>query len=402
MAKIAVYLTGSIAAYKGIEVIRGLQKQGHHVRVAMTVGATRLIAPATLYALTKEPVLTNLWDQQHHTPIPHIELADWSDLAVVVPASADIIAKVAQGLADDAVSTTLLATAAPKIVVPAMNTHMWNNPATQRNLKQLQNDGIHIIWPVTGQLAEGYQGQGRLPEPAQICDQIQEFLSGQQLLANRQVVITAGGTQEPLDPVRFIGNHSSGKMGVALARAAAQAGAKVTLIVASVSVSLPQSPQIKIIKAITGKEMLAQVKEHFRSADILIMAAAVADYRPLTIVDHKIKKQVNHPQLTLELTETVDILKTIGQSKQPGQLVIGFAAETNDLLTNANRKLASKNADMIVANSVAGDEGAFGNDEDQVTILQLGQEPLRWPRQSKEVVAKQLIKLISEKIKPGD
>ena len=402
MAKIAVYLTGSIAAYKGIEIVRGLQKQGHHVRVAMTAGATQLVAPATLYALTKEPVLTNLWDQQHHTPIPHIELADWSDLAVVVPASANILAKMAQGLADDAVSTTLLATAAPKIVVPAMNTHMWNNPATQRNLKQLQNDRIHIIWPVTGQLAEGYRGQGRLPEPAQICDQIQGFLSGQQLLAQRQVVITAGGTQEPLDPVRFIGNRSSGKMGIALAKAAAQAGAKVTLIVANVSVGLPQSPQIKIIKAVTGKEMLAQVKKSFMTADVLIMAAAVADYRPLTVVDHKIKKQVNHPQLTLNLTETVDILKTVGQSKQPGQLVIGFAAETNDLLTNANRKLASKNADMIIANSVAGNEGAFGNDEDQVTILQPGQEPLRWPKQSKEQVANQLIKLISEKIKSGD
>ena len=402
MAKIAVYLTGSIAAYKGIEIVRGLQKQGHHVRVAMTAGATQLVAPATLYALTKEPVLTNLWDQQHHTPIPHIELADWSDLAVVVPASANILAKMAQGLADDAVSTTLLATAAPKIVVPAMNTHMWTNPATQRNLKQLQNDRIHIIWPVTGQLAEGYRGQGRLPEPAQICDQIQGFLSGQQLLAQRQVVITAGGTQEPLDPVRFIGNRSSGKMGIALAKAAAQAGAKVTLIVANVSVGLPQSPQIKIIKAVTGKEMLAQVKKSFMTADVLIMAAAVADYRPLTVVDHKIKKQVNHPQLTLNLTETVDILKTVGQSKQPGQLVIGFAAETNDLLTNANRKLASKNADMIIANSVAGNEGAFGNDEDQVTILQPGQEPLRWPKQSKEQVANQLIKLISEKIKSGD
>lgn len=402
MAKIAVYLTGSIAAYKGIEVVRGLQKQGHHVRVAMTAGATQLVAPATLYALTKEPVLTNLWDQQRHTPIPHIELADWSDLAVVVPASANILAKMAQGLADDAVSTTLLATAAPKIVVPAMNTHMWNNPATQRNLKQLQNDGIHIIWPVTGQLAEGYRGQGRLPEPAQICDQIQEFLSGQQLLAQRQVVITAGGTQEPLDPVRFIGNRSSGKMGIALAKAAAQAGAKVTLIVANVSVSLPQSPQIKIIKAVTGKEMLAQVKKSFMTADVLIMAAAVADYRPLTVVDHKIKKQVSHPQLTLDLTETVDILKTVGQSKQPGQLVIGFAAETNNLLTNANLKLASKNADMIIANSVAGNEGAFGNDEDQVTILQPGQEPLHWPKQSKEQVANQLIKLISEKIKSGD
>ncbi|MBB1080165.1 bifunctional phosphopantothenoylcysteine decarboxylase/phosphopantothenate--cysteine ligase CoaBC [Limosilactobacillus sp. STM2_1] len=401
MTRIAVYLTGSIAAYKGIEVVRELQKSGYEVRVGMTKAATKLVNPATLFALTKKPVLTNLWDEDS-TPIPHIELADWTELAVVVPASADIIAKMAGGIADDAVSTTLLATAAPKIVVPAMNSHMWMAPATRRNIAQLKEDGVNIMAPVTGRLAEGYAGRGRLPEPAAICRYIADFLANTDLLKNKKVIITAGGTRENIDPVRFIGNRSSGKMGIAIANAAAHAGADVTLIVGQVSVELPQSPQIKIVHVTTTEDLFNALQKRFAAADILIMAAAVADYRPVEFIDHKIKKSANNYNFSLSLTETTDVLKEIASKKRADQLVVGFAAETDDLLQNANNKLTSKNADMIVANNVGGTQGAFGSDQNQVTVLQKNQDPIKWPRQSKMQIANQLIELISLKLKQGD
>lgn len=398
MARITVYLSGSIAAYKGIEVVRGLQKAGHEVRVVMTTAATKLVGPATLNALTKYPVLTDLWNDQSQ-PIPHIELADWTELTLVVPASADLLAKMANGIADDAASTTLLATAAPKMVAPAMNRQMWAAPATQRNLTQLAEDGVTIIEPVTGRLAEGYSGHGRLPEPDEIVTRVQEFLSQRGQLAGRRVVVTAGGTREPLDPVRYIGNRSSGKMGIAIARAAAQAGAQVTLITGQVSVSLPQDANIHPVSALTTEEMLAAVQEAFVSADALIMAAAVADYRPVKVAEQKVKKGHDHELRTLELTETVDILRTIAAAKRTDQLVVGFAAETEKLLDHAQEKLASKHADMIVANSVAGATGAFGCDDDQVTILQKGKDPEKWPRLSKTAVAQRLVARLAEQLK---
>lgn len=398
MARITVYLSGSIAAYKGIEVVRGLQKAGHEVRVVMTTAATKLVGPATLNALTKYPVLTDLWNDQSQ-PIPHIELADWTELTLVVPASADLLAKMANGIADDAASTTLLATAAPKMVAPAMNRQMWVAPATQRNLAQLAEDGVTIIEPVTGRLAEGYSGHGRLPEPDEIVTRVQEFLSQRGQLAGRRVVVTAGGTREPLDPVRYIGNRSSGKMGIAIARAAAQAGAQVTLITGQVSVSLPQDANIHPVSALTTEEMLAAVQEAFVSADALIMAAAVADYRPVKVAEQKVKKGHDHELRTLELTETVDILRTIAAAKRTDQLVVGFAAETEKLLDHAQEKLASKHADMIVANSVAGATGAFGRDDDQVTILQKGKDPEKWPRLSKTAVAQRLVARLAEQLK---
>lgn len=398
MARITVYLSGSIAAYKGVEVVRGLQKAGHEVRTVMTTAATKLVGPTTLAALTKYPVLTELWSSQGR-PIPHIELADWTDLAVVVPASADLLAKMANGIADDAASTTLLATAAPKVVAPAMNRQMWAAPATQRNLTRLVADGVKIIEPVTGRLAEGYQGKGRLPEPAEVITQVQSFLDQHQLLKGKQIVVTAGGTREPLDPVRYIGNRSSGKMGIAIATAAAQAGAQVTLISGQVSVPLPPDANIKQITAMTTEEMLKAVQEAFPRADALIMAAAVADYRPVTVADQKVKKDRSHHTRTLQLTETVDILRTVAQTKRPSQLVVGFAAETEKLLANAQQKLASKHADMIIANSVAGSRGAFGRDDNQVTILQKDREPERWPRMTKTAIADRLVTRLAQALK---
>lgn len=400
MAKIAVYMTGGIALYKGIEVIRSLEKDGHQVRVAMTTSATKLIAPATLHALTHEPVLTTLWGQSN-SPVPHIELADWSDFAIVLPATANIIGKMANGIANDAVSTTLLATAAPKIVIPAMNTHMWENPAVQRNIAQLKQDGVRIIEPATGMLAEGYEGKGRLPEPNEIINQLRLIINGldRSLLSGKHLLITAGGTREAIDPVRFIGNRSSGKMGIAIAEAAAYAGAHVELILGQITVPQPVNKQIKIYRVESTEEMQAMVTKLFSASNILIMAAAVADFRPVQIAGQKIKKQPGQEELGLQLVKTTDILKTTAAKKRSDQFVVGFAAETDSLLQNANKKLESKNADLIIANSVAGNDSAFGSDLDQVTILQLGASPIKWPKMTKKEVATKLIQLLATKIK---
>lgn len=400
MAKIAVYMTGGIALYKGIEVIRALERDGHQVRVAMTESATNLVTPSTLHALTHYPVLTTLWND-NNSPVPHIELADWSDYAIVLPATANIIGKMANGIADDAVSTTLLATAVPKVVVPAMNSNMWNNPAVQRNVAQLRIDGVTVIEPAVGMLAEGYRGKGRLPEPSEIISQLRSIINGSTRgsLRGKKVLITAGGTREAIDPVRFIGNRSSGKMGIAIAKAAADAGATIELVLGQISVPQPVHPRISIYRVKSTEEMQTKVTELFPSADILIMAAAVADFRPAQVANQKIKKQDDQEQLELQLVKTTDILKTVAEKKRAEQLVVGFAAETADLIQNANKKLRSKNADIIIANSVAGDNGAFGSDLNQVTILQLGTEPVQWSKMTKIEVAIKLIQLLATKMK---
>ncbi|MCR5524632.1 MAG: bifunctional phosphopantothenoylcysteine decarboxylase/phosphopantothenate--cysteine ligase CoaBC [Lactobacillus sp.] len=400
MAKIAVYMTGGIALYKGIEVIRSLERDGHQVRVAMTESATKLVTPSTLHALTHHPVLTSLWND-NNSPVPHIELADWSDYAIVLPATANIIGKMAHGIADDAVSTSILATAVPKIVVPAMNTNMWDNPAVQRNVAQLRQDGVTVLEPAVGMLAEGYRGKGRLPEPSEIISQLRSIINGsiRGSLLGKKVLITAGGTREPIDPVRFIGNRSSGKMGIAIAKAAADAGATVELVLGQISVPQPVNPRINIYRVESTEEMQAKVTELFPAADILIMAAAVADFRPAQVANQKIKKQDDQERLGLQLVKTTDILKTVAEKKRADQLVVGFAAETTDLVQNANSKLRRKNADIIIANNVAGDNGAFGSDLNQVTILQLGTEPVQWSKMTKIEVAIKLIQLLATKIK---
>lgn len=394
MSKIAVYLTGGIADYKAVEVVRGLQKRGHQIRVGMTKNAENFVGKQTLAALTKYPVLDDLWRESQQDKISHIELADWSDLALVIPATANIIAKLANGIADDAVSTTLLATSSPILVVPAMNTHMWDKASMQRNIKQIKADGIKVLEPATGFLAEGYSGKGRMPEVIQVVDWVEDFVKVK--TPSKKIVITAGGTLEPIDPVRYIGNRSSGKMGVAIAQAAAKAGLSVELIVGNIKVTLPHHPNLKIISVETTEQMLAAVKTSFENADALIMAAAVADYRVKNYVNHKIKKQAGTKGYQLELEETPDILKTMGHLKKENQLVVGFAAETNDLLKNAEKKLESKNADMIVANDVS--KNVFGSDEDEVTILRKTAQPLHWTRMSKNQIAEKLIKLVEEKL----
>ncbi|MDK8392986.1 bifunctional phosphopantothenoylcysteine decarboxylase/phosphopantothenate--cysteine ligase CoaBC, partial [Lactobacillus gasseri] len=394
--KATVYITGSIAAYKAINVVRNFQKEGHEVRVVMTKEAVHLIGTQTLAALTKYPVLTDLWEKERADQIQHIELADWTEIAVVVPATANFIAKIANGIADDAASTTFLATASPKYVVPAMNSHMWSNPAFQRNLALLKQDGIAVMDPATGRLAEGYSGKGRMPEPDNIMAWIDDSFQAKQILAGKKIVITAGGTISPLDPVRFLGNRSSGKMGIALAKAALVAGAEVILISGHIAVSLPNSPSLKNIKVETTEQMCSAVKTAFLGADALIMAAAVADYEPVNYIAHKIKKQDQGDELKIYLKETPDILKKMGSIKKANQVVVGFAAETNNLLENASKKLQEKKADMIVANDVS--HGVFGSDEDKVMVLRQDKTTENITETTKVEIAKKIIVLVAEEL----
>jgi len=393
MAKIVVYVTGSVAAFKAVSVVRALQKQGHELQVVMTASAQEFIGQATFASVLHQPVLTDMWARTNQGHVPHIELADWTELAVVVPATANIIAKMANGLADDTATSTLLATTAPKLVVPAMNNHMWANQATQRNLALLEADGVKIMEPAEGLLAEGYAGKGRMPAVESIVATINDLLAAP---ANGQrLVVTAGGTREPIDPVRFIGNRSSGKMGIEIARAAAQAGYQVDLIVGQVEVAVPKNERIKVTQVESTEAMYQAVDQAFEGADGLVMAAAVADYKVDHPADQKIKKTSATSNLSLELTQGPDILATMGAKKRTGQIVMGFAAETDHLDDHAQAKLTRKHADVIVGNNVSQVGSGFGTDTNQVTIYQPNQAPQQWKQMSKAAVAQGLIQLIS-------
>ena len=389
MAKVAVYMTGGIAMYKAVQVVRNLEKEGHEVRVIMTKNAERFVTSNTLAALTKYPVLDNLWRKETEASLPPVHLARWTELALVVPATANFIAKMANGIADDAASTTMLATSAPKLIVPAMNDQMWNNPAIQRNLQFLKNNQVQIMEPAVGMLAEGYAAKGRMPEPDQISAWVEDLLNKKEILKGKTIVVTAGGTEEAIDPVRFIGNRSSGKMGIAIAQAAANMGAKVKLVYGNVTIPLPQDKNIELFPAPSSEDMLMQVKQEFNRSDILIMAAAVADWRMKKVADHKLKKQADQATLELTLVKTKDILREVAKQKNPDQVVVGFAAETNDLLKNAEKKLREKGADMIVANDVS--QNVFGSDKDKVTILRQNGTIEEWPEMSKKEMASKLL-----------
>lgn len=393
MAKVAVYMTGGIAMYKAVQVVRNLEKAGHEVRVIMTKNAERFVTSNTLAALTKYPVLDDLWSKENEGSIPHVHLARWTELALVVPATANFIAKMANGIADDAASTTILATAAPKLVIPAMNDQMWNNPATQRNLQFLKGNQVQIMEPAVGMLAEGYAAKGRMPEPDQISAWVEDLLNKKEILKGKTIVVTAGGTEEAIDSVRFIGNRSSGKMGIAIAQAAANMGAKVKLVYGNVTIPLPQNKNIELFPAPSSEDMLMQVKQEFNRSDILIMAAAVADWRMKKVADHKLKKQADQATLELTLVKTKDILREVAKQKNPDQVVVGFAAETNNLLKNAEKKLREKGADMIVANDVS--QNVFGSDKDKVTILRQNGTIEEWPEMSKKEIASKLLVYIN-------
>lgn len=362
--RVALFVTGGIAAYKACEVLRGLQKGGCDVRVCMSANATKLVGPTTFEALSGHHVTLGIFGDGE-TPIPHIELSEWADLALVCPATANVIAKMAAGIADDAVSTTLVACSCPVVVAPAMNVHMWQNPATQANVKTLVSRGVQVVGPATGRLACGDVGAGKLEDVSVIVAAALARVRAHGSLAGKSVVITAGPTHEPIDPVRYLSNASSGKMGYALAQAAAAHGAEVTLV--SGPVSQPKPTGVKLVGVTTAAEMLAATQEAFESADAAILAAAVSDYRPAKSSDHKLKKAAE-PLEALELVENEDILATISATRG-GRVVIGFAAETNDVTDNARKKLEHKGCDLIVANDVSRADSTFGADTDLVTLV---------------------------------
>lgn len=390
---VALYVSGSIAAYKSLTLARDLIKQGANVRVIMTNSAQLFVTPLAFQTLTKNKVFTNISEEPDEKEITHINIAKWADISLIAPATANFISKIANGIADDAASTTLLATSGKKILVPAMNDNMWNNPATIRNINTLKNDGIIIFSPTKGYLAEGYSGKGRMIEPELIIEKMESKLSNIHLLEGKRVIVTAGGTRESIDPVRYISNNSSGKMGYAIADAAINAGADVTLI--SAPSKLAANDKARLISVNSSADMENAIKDNFYQSDILIMAAAVSDYKPVSYSDQKIKK--NDDNLVITLSRTNDILKEIVKIKSD-QFVVGFAAETQNLIENAKSKLQHKNLDMLVANDVSGDKVGFNSDNNKVYFIDNNGIINQTGIESKQKISNDLIKLISERI----
>ncbi len=367
---VLIGVSGGVAAYKSCEILRGLQKAGVRVKVMMTEHATHFVDPLTFRSLTHEPVAVGLFDDPSD-PIHHISLAAEADVVLLAPCTANMMAKAAHGIADDLFSTTVLATTAPIVVAPAMNVHMYENPATQANMQTLKTRGFRFVEADDGYLACGDVGKGRLADPEHIVSYVLGVLNGtdsqpKRDLAGKRVMVTAGPTVEPIDPVRYLTNRSSGKFGYALATAAAQRGAEVTLISGPVALPAPVGVEMRYVES--ARDMLAAAEEAFGNADIALFAAAVADMRPANPADKKLKKGTNDAELSaIQLTENPDILATLGHKKQ-NQVVIGFAAETNDVIVNAQKKLAKKGANMIVANEVGANK-TFGKDDDEIWLV---------------------------------
>ena len=364
--KIVLGVTGGIAVYKAVDLVSRLRKQGCEVRVVMTEHAQQFVTPLTFKEISGNQVAVSMWSSNQEFNVEHIALANWADAFVVAPATANIIAKMAYGLADDLLSTTLLAAQAPIVVCPAMNTGMYENVATQENIANLQGRGITVMPPAVGKLACGTSGAGRLPEPQEIVEFLNAFFAKREGdLRGLKVLVTAAGTREPIDPVRFVGNRSSGKMGYAVAQMAAERGAEVLLISGPSALSIPAN--VKAIKVETTNEMLEACLESYDKVDIVIKAAAVADYRPRDVAEQKIKKKTDDA-LTVVMDKNPDILKTLG-AKKTHQVLVGFAAETQNLLENARDKVVKKNLDMIVANDVTAAGAGFNADTNIVKFL---------------------------------
>jgi phosphopantothenoylcysteine decarboxylase / phosphopantothenate---cysteine ligase len=381
---VLLIIGGGIAAYKSLELIRLLKGRGIAVRTIMTKAAEEFVTPLSVAALSGEKVHGALFNLTDEVEMGHIELSRSADLVVVVPATANLMAKMAQGLADDLASTTLLATDKPVLIAPAMNVRMWLQAATQRNLVSLKADGVHIVGPNDGDMACGEFGPGRMAEPAEILVAIESLLQPK-LLGGKKILITAGPTREAIDPVRYISNHSSGKQGYAIAEAAQHMGADVTLV--SGPVSLPKPLGVKVIEVQTAVEMLTACEKSL-PADIAIFAAAVADWKVAEPASEKMKKSKSGEPPTLSFIENPDILQTISKTKQRPKLVVGFAAETEQLLEHAKTKLAKKSCDLIVANNVS--EGVFGTNKNTVHLVSKSNVET-WPEMSKADVAKRLL-----------
>ena len=364
--KIVLGVTGGIAVYKAVDLVSRLRKQGCEVRVVMTVHAQQFVTPLTFKEISGNAVATSMWNSNQEFNVEHIALANWADAFLVAPATANILAKMTYGIADDLLSTTLLAAQAPIVVCPAMNTGMYLNAATQENIAKLQSRGITVMPPASGHLACGTSGPGRLPEPQQIVEFMSSFFAGREGdLRGLKVLVTAAGTREPIDPVRFVGNRSSGKMGYAVAQMAAERGAEVLLISGPSALAVP--PNVKAVQVESTNEMLDACLAAYDAVDIVIKAAAVADYRPRDVADQKIKKKTDDA-LTVVMDKNPDILKTLG-AKKTHQVLVGFAAETQNLLANAREKVVKKNLDMIVANDVTAAGAGFNSDTNIVKFL---------------------------------
>jgi len=410
--RILLIVSGGIAAYKSLELARLLRKDGFAVRAVMTKGAEQFVTPLSLGALTEDHVYRDLFDLKDEQEIGHIQLSRQADLVVVCPASADILAKMAAGIADDLATTLLLATDKPVLAVPAMNVRMWNHAATRRNLAQLEEDGVHIMQPDEGEMACGEYGPGRLPEPVAILGEIRRLLSPgqraqavglpplleehQRPLSGRHVLVTAGPTHEPIDPVRYIANRSSGKQGFAIAAAAARAGARVTLVAGPVDLPTPEG--VTRVDVTTAREMLAAV-EGALPADCAVMVAAVADWRVAQEAGQKLKKDGSAAPAPLKLAENPDILATLAISGQRPELLIGFAAETENVIAHAQAKLARKNCDMIVANDVSGGPGesVMGGSRNRVHLVTV-EAVESWDDLPKEEVAARLVDRIASRL----
>ncbi|HSE98604.1 MAG TPA: bifunctional phosphopantothenoylcysteine decarboxylase/phosphopantothenate--cysteine ligase CoaBC [Blastocatellia bacterium] len=401
--KIALGVTGCIAAYKAVEVLRGLQKREVRVQVVMTRHATEFVGPLTFQAISGLPVIADMLQPTDDPEIKHIEIAQSSDLLLVAPATANMLAKFANGIADDFLSTLYISTTAPVLVAPAMNVEMWAHPATQENVRKLKERGVHFVDPGEGYLACRTVGAGRLAEPVEIVERARSIINSALLVASKpvrdlegeSVLITAGPTNEALDPIRGITNRSSGKMGYALAQAALDRGARVTIVSGPVSIEPPSGAEI--IRVRSAAEMYEAVIASLEPATVVIMAAAVADYRPATVVDQKIKK--GNERLVIELEPTQDILAAVGQLKGD-RFLVGFAAETQNVIENAQKKLREKRADLIVANDVSASDSGFDVDTNRILLL-AGREVSDLPLLTKREAAHRILDAVA-RLKRGE
>jgi len=389
--EIVLGICGGIAAYKGVELARLLVKGGATVHVIMTRGACEFVTPLTFQTVTKNPVHTDLFNLISEREIGHISLADRADLFIIAPATANVVGKIAHGIADDMLTTTVMATSAPVLIAPAMNCAMYNNPIYRENEERLRRHGYRFVDPVVGMLACGWEGEGKFQEPQVIVEESARIL-GAGDYAERRVLVTAGPTIEAIDPVRFISNHSSGKMGYAIARAAWRRGGEVTLVTGPVS--LPPPWGVRVIRVESAREMEDAVMREFPSADIVIKAAAVADYRPVERKGEKIKK--TGEGMTIALEQNPDILSRLGRERRPGQVIVGFAAETSSLRENARQKLKAKGADLIVANDVSTPDAGFSVDTNRVVIHDREGGEVVIPLASKDQVAERILDRVRE------
>lgn len=396
-ARIVLGVGGGIAAYKACELLRLFTESGHRVRVVPTASALRFVGAPTWAALSGQPVADEVWSDVHE--VPHVRLGQQADLVVVAPATADLLAKAAHGLADDLLTNTLLTARCPVLLAPAMHTEMWEHPATVANVATLRDRGVRVIEPAVGRLTGADTGKGRLPDPAEIFAVARRALSrgvaAPADLAGRRVVVTAGGTREPLDPVRFLGNRSSGKQGYAFARTAVARGARVTLI--SANVSLPDPAGVDLVRVGTTEELRQATLAAAEAADVVVMAAAPADFRPATYATGKIKKSDDGSAPTIELVTNPDIAAELGQRRRPEQVLVVFAAETGDAEANGRAKLARKRADLIVINEVGPDK-VFGAETNAATVIGVDGSVSRMPEQSKEDLADGVWDLVATRL----